>query len=113
MKKLLFVLLLIPVLGWAQSPFDGTWKIDLSKAKFPKKPDEYLLKDGMYECKIVQARRSTSRPMDSSRRSAAIPIWTSMMVKVVDDKHVEICLAERRQGHRQGDSHACRTTATP
>jgi hypothetical protein len=51
MKKLLFVLLLVPVLGWAQSPFDGTWKIDLAKAQFPKKPNEYLLKDGMYECK--------------------------------------------------------------
>jgi hypothetical protein len=47
MKKLLFLLLLIgPTLMWAQSPFDGTWKIDYSKAKFPKKPDEYLLKDG-------------------------------------------------------------------
>ena len=41
MKKLLFVLLLVPVLAWAQSPFDGTWKVDLSKAKLPKKPDVY------------------------------------------------------------------------
>src|ERR1035438_3405997 len=35
MKKLLFLLLLVPVLGWAQSPFDGTWKVDLSKTKRP------------------------------------------------------------------------------
>ncbi len=47
----LFLLLLVPVLAWAQSPFDGTWKVDLSKAKLPKKPDVFLLQNGMYECK--------------------------------------------------------------
>ena len=40
MKKLLFVglaiLLLMPVVASAQNAFDGTWKIDLSKAEFPK-----------------------------------------------------------------------------
>jgi hypothetical protein len=51
MKKLLFLLLLVPVLGWAQSPFEGTWKIDLSKTKLPKKPDVLLVQNGMYECK--------------------------------------------------------------
>jgi hypothetical protein len=28
----------------------------LNKSKFPKKPDEYLLRDGMYECKTLQTR---------------------------------------------------------
>src|ERR1039457_107810 len=51
MKKLFLILLLVPLLGWAQSPFDGTWKIDLNKTKLPKKPDVYLLQNGMYECK--------------------------------------------------------------
>ena len=50
---LLFALaaLLIPTLAMAQSAFDGTWKIDMNKVGFPKKPDEYLLQNGMYECK--------------------------------------------------------------
>jgi len=51
MKKLLFLLLLVPVLGWAQSPFAGTWKVDLNKTKLPKKPDVLLVQNGMYECK--------------------------------------------------------------
>ena len=55
MKKLLFVglaiLLLMPVVASAQNAFDGTWKIDLKKAEFPKKPDVYLLQNGMYQCK--------------------------------------------------------------
>ena len=43
MKKLLFfgllMPLLMPVVAMAQSAFDGTWKVDLSKAQLPKKPD--------------------------------------------------------------------------
>ena len=42
MKKLLFVglamLVLMPVVASAQSAFDGTWKIELNKADFSKKP---------------------------------------------------------------------------
>ena len=41
---------LMPTFTMAQSVFDGTWKTDLSSAKFPQKPDEYLLKDGTYQC---------------------------------------------------------------
>ena len=55
MKKLLrcglLMAMLAPVLALAQDAFNGTWKIDLNKAEMPKKPDEYLLKDGMYHCK--------------------------------------------------------------
>ncbi len=55
MKRLLWALmlgtLLLPLLAFAQSPFDGTWKVDMNKVDFPKKPDVYLLQNGMYECK--------------------------------------------------------------
>ena len=46
---LLFALaaLLMPSRAIAQSAFDGTWKIDMNKVDFPKKPDEYLLQNGM------------------------------------------------------------------
>ena len=88
MKKLLFVLLLVPVLGWAQSPFDGTWKVDLSKSKLPKKPDEYLLKDGMYECKTCKPEVKVKADGQFQKVSGD-PYRDSIMVKVVDDKHVE------------------------
>ncbi|MFI5070636.1 MAG: hypothetical protein ACHP8A_07085 [Terriglobales bacterium] len=55
MKKLfligLLMSLLTPVLASAQSTLDGTWKADLNKAQLSKKPDVYLLQNGMYECK--------------------------------------------------------------
>ena len=89
MKKLLFLLLLIvPSLLWAQSPFDGTWKVDMSKAKFPKKPDEYLLKDGMYECKTCKPEIKIKADGQMQPVSGH-PYIDMMMVKVVDDKHVE------------------------
>ena len=88
MKKLLFLLLLVPALAWAQSPFDGTWKVDLSKAKFPKKPEEYLLKDGMYECKTCKPPIKIKADGQMQTVSGH-PYMDTMMVKVVDDKHME------------------------
>jgi len=88
MKKILFLLLLVPVLAWAQSPFDGTWKIDMSKAKFPKKPDEYLLKDGMYECKTCKPEVKIKAD-GTMQAVSGHPYYDMMMVKVVDDKHVD------------------------
>jgi hypothetical protein len=56
MKKQSFLLplgalLLTPVFAMAQSALNGTWKIDMNKVEFPKKPDVFLLQNGMYECK--------------------------------------------------------------
>ena len=55
MKKLFFVAalaaLLMPVVAAAQSSFNGTWKADMNSVDFPKKPDVFLLQNGMFECK--------------------------------------------------------------
>ena len=58
MKKLLFVLLLVPMLGWAQSPFDGTWKVDMANPSSPKSPMYISCRAG---CTIVRSapRRSS------------------------------------------------------
>jgi anthranilate/para-aminobenzoate synthase component I len=34
----------------AQSPFDGTWKTDLSKTKFSPKPLTFYISAGWYHC---------------------------------------------------------------
>ncbi len=50
MKKSLSAILLLPILGWAaQSPFDGTWKIDLSSVQFPTQPTVLVLQNGTYQ----------------------------------------------------------------
>lgn len=35
----------------AGSPFDATWRADLSATKFDQRPEFLLLKDGIYECR--------------------------------------------------------------
>jgi hypothetical protein len=88
MKKLFFAVLLLPVLAWAQSPFDGTWKIDLSSAKFPEKPETWILQNGMYQ-------ESTSVPkinIKADGTDQTVPgakDYDTMAVKVVDSKTVE------------------------
>lgn len=88
MKKALVLLLLLPILAWAQSPLDGTWKVDLNSAQFPKKPDVFFIQDGMYHCKTCVP------PIDVKadgqwQKVAGHPYMDQIMIKVVDDKHIE------------------------
>ncbi|HXM22626.1 MAG TPA: hypothetical protein VN948_15320 [Terriglobales bacterium] len=92
MKKLLLagllMSLLTPVLAMAQSAFDGTWKVDLNNAQFPKKPDVYLLQDGMYHCKTC------APPIDikadgQDQKVTGHPYYDTMSIKVVDDRTIE------------------------
>ena len=92
MKKLFLlvmpVVLLMPILATAQGAFDGTWKIDMSKVDFPKKPDVYLLDKGMYECKscvpaIKVKADGTDQPVTGH------PYYDSVAIKVVNDHEFE------------------------
>src|SRR5664279_5633350 len=87
MKKLFFLLLLVPVLGWAQSPVAGTWKIDLSKTKLPKKPDVLLVQNGMYECKTCTPPINVKADGQFQKVSGS-PYEDMIKVTVVDDRHV-------------------------
>src|SRR5271166_5718454 len=88
MKKVLFVLLLVPMLGWAQSPFDGTWKIDLSKTKLPKKPDVLLVQNGMFECKTC-APPINVKADGQFQKVSGDPYIDMVKVTVVDDRQVD------------------------
>ena len=95
MRKFAFLLLLIPALAWAQSPFDGTWKIDLSKSKLPKKPDVFLVQNGMYECKSCNPPINVKAD-GTFQKISGDPYRDAVMVKVVDDKHIE--MASQKDG---------------
>jgi len=92
MKKLLFaallMLLLTPVFVAAQNGFDGTWKMDMNKMEFPKKPDVYLLQDGMYECKTcVPAIKIKADGQDQTVTGQ--PYFDTMAIKVISDHEIE------------------------
>ena len=90
-KSLLFALLLflaIPAISQAQDALDGTWKVDLSKAQMPKKPDVYVLQDGMYHCKTcVPAVDIKADGQDQA--VSGNPYYDTKAVKVVDDRTIE------------------------
>lgn len=92
MKKplwfLLFLSLLTPGLAMAQSAFDGTWKLDLKTAKFPEKPDVYLLQDGMYHCKTCVPMIDVKAD-GQDQKVVGHPYFDMMSIKVVDDRTIE------------------------
>ena len=92
MRKLclwaMFGLLLAPVFAKAQSPFDGTWKVDMNKVDFPKKPYVYSLQNGMYECKTcVPAIEVKADGMD--QKVTGHPYYDTVAIKVVSDSEVQ------------------------
>ncbi len=85
---LLLAGLLMPTLTTAQSVFDGTWKFGLDTAKFPTKPDEYLLKDGMYHCKTCVPPVEVKADGQDQKVSGH-PYYDTVNIKVMDDRTIE------------------------
>jgi len=84
----LLVVLLMPAMAGAQSAFDGTWKFDLTTAKFPEKPDVILLQGGRYQCTTCVP------PVDvkadgQDQKVSGDPYSDTMSIKVVDDRTIE------------------------
>ena len=93
MKKLFFLAafaaLMLPTLAVAQSAFDGTWKIDMNKVDFPKKPDVYVLQNGMYDCKTC-APPYQVKADGADQPVTGHPYFDTVAVKVVNDHEVEM-----------------------
>jgi hypothetical protein len=93
MKKLLFLAplgatLFAASVSVAQSPIDGTWKIDMNKVDFSKKPDVFLLKDGMYSCKTCTPPY-TVKADGSDQAVSGHPYFDSVAIQVVNDHEIK------------------------
>jgi hypothetical protein len=84
----LLALLLLPVATMAQSPFDGTWKEDLSSIQWSAKPDVFLLQNGMYECKTCVPPVNIKAD-GSDQKVTGDPYSDTLCVKVIDDHNIE------------------------
>ncbi len=100
MKRLSFVVmlsaLLVPTLAVAQSVLNGTWKIDMSKVDFPKKPDEFLLQNGLYTCKTCVPPYT----IDADGKDHAVkghPYYDTVAIKVVNDHTIDE--TDKKDGH--------------
>lgn len=74
----------------AQSPFDGTWKIDLNQARFSAKPDVYLLRNGLWRCKSCVPPVSLKADGRDYKVGKDDPCVETSSVKVIDDRTIEI-----------------------
>jgi hypothetical protein len=91
MKRLTFLVLVVTATAaWAQSPFDGTWKADLSKLKFPEKPDVFELKDGRYKCPTCIPTKIDVAADGQDQKVTGNPYIDTLSVKTEDPKTVEI-----------------------
>jgi len=71
-----------------QSSFDGTWKIDMNKVDFSKKPDVFLLQNGMYACKTCTPPYDVKA--DGTDQSVSgHPYYDTIVIKVVNDHAIE------------------------
>ena len=91
MKKLLLMVLMSPLtMTWAQNPIDGTWKADLSKLKFPEKPDVIVLKDGRYQCPTCVPTKIDIAADGQDQKVTGNTYFDTMSVKIEGPKTVEI-----------------------
>src|SRR5581483_223779 len=88
MKKLLVMMLFVPLFAWCQSAFDGTWRMDMSKAQLPKKPDKYLLQNAMYKCESCVPPYEVKAD-GQDHKVTGHPYFDTSNVHVIDDKTVE------------------------
>ncbi len=92
MNRILFLamfgLLLTPVFAAAQSALDGTWKVDMNKVDFPKKPTEYSLQNGMYQCKTCVPPVEVKAD-GTDQAVSGHPYYNSVAIKVVSNSEVE------------------------
>jgi hypothetical protein len=88
MKKLLALLLLAPGVLVAQSSFDGTWVGKTDTAKFPEKPEQYVLDKGMYRCSTCVPKIDIKADGQDQKVEGS-NYFNSTSVKVVDDHTVE------------------------
>jgi|SRR5579862_1101760 len=77
-----------PAIALADSPIDGTWKADVNTAQMPKKPDIFVLKDGMYSCKTC-VPPYTIKADGTDQTVKGNPYLDTVAIKVIDPNTIQ------------------------
>lgn len=89
--------------AFAQSAFDGVWKVDLASAQLPDRPYVQSLQDGIYTCSSCVPVYSI--PADGEmHRVEGFPYWNETSMRIVDGQTVEE--AQRLNGRAVGASRS-------
>jgi hypothetical protein len=89
MKKLLCVVLwFLPLMMFAQSPFDGTWKTNMAESKLSQKPYVFSVNNGMYDCESCVPKVNVKA--DGQDQSVTGQTYDTISVQVVDPDTIHI-----------------------
>jgi hypothetical protein len=89
MKKFLCLIsCFLPVMLFAQSPFDGTWKTNLAESKLSQKPYEYTVNNGMYDCESCAPKINVKA--DGQDQHVAGQTYDTIAVQVVDANTIHL-----------------------
>lgn len=72
-----------PSLGPAEAAaISGRWKMDVNSVRFDARPDEYLLRDGVFTCRSCTPPYSV--PADGAYHSVKMPYFDSDSIRIVN-----------------------------
>ena len=102
MKKLLCVVLwVLPVMLFAQSPFDGTWKTNMAESKLSQKPYVFSVNNGMYDCESCVPKINVKA--DGQDQSVTGQTYDTLAVQVVDANTIHTTAQKSRQASVRPD----------
>lgn len=103
----------------AQSPFDGTWKTDLSKSKFSPKPLTFYTSAGWYHCVSctpafdVQADGQDHAVSGQSYDTMSVTIVDARTISVVAKKGSDVTFEQTRTVSADGKTLTVKSTGHP
>lgn len=91
MRRLIALLLLLPLPAWAAGPLDGTWKLDIKSFHFDTKPVELSIGGGRFKCVGCEADTVIDVKADGTdQKVAGTPNFDTANVKIVDNNRIKI-----------------------
>jgi len=115
----LILVLAVPCVSFAQSPFDGTWKDNLDQTKFSPKPLEFSLSNGAYDCASCAPKVHVKA--DGSDQAVSGQPYDTLAVKEVDARTVQFIAKKNakksweqtRTASADGKTETIKTTSYP
>ncbi len=93
--------LALPLFMWAQSPFDGTWKFNMSSAQFAEKPDTFALHNREYTCSTCVPKITVTAD-GADHKVAGEKDYDTLAVNQVDGRAVQF--TRKKAGKIVGES---------
>lgn len=101
MKTLLCVVLwFLPLMMFAQSPFDGTWKTNMAESKLSQKPYVFSVNNGMYDCESCVPKINVKA--DGQDQAVTGQSYDMLSVQVVNPN--EVRFVTKKGGKTTGES---------